>query len=50
MFDGIISTARTAGTPAILTFPLALLAEVEFRRSKIAAGYAPARDFTQARC
>ena len=32
---------------AILTFPLALLAEVEFRRGKIAAAYAPAREFTQ---
>jgi hypothetical protein len=47
MFDGIINTARTAGAPAILTFPLALLAEVEFRRGKIAAAYAPAREFTQ---
>jgi hypothetical protein len=27
MFDGIISTARTAGAPADLTFALALLAE-----------------------
>ena len=47
MFGGIISTARTAGAPASPTFPLALLAEVEFRRGKIAAAYAPAREFTQ---
>ena len=47
MFGGIISTARTAGAPAIPTFPLALLAEVEFRRGKIAAAYAPAREVTQ---
>jgi len=30
-----------------LTFPLAVLAEVEFRRGKIAAAYAPAHEFTQ---
>jgi hypothetical protein len=43
MFDGIISTARAAGAPAILTFPLDLLAEVELRRGEIAAAYAAAR-------
>jgi hypothetical protein len=44
MFDGpIISTARSADAPAILTFPLALLAEVELRRGKIAAASAAAR-------
>ena len=46
-FDGIIGTARTAGAPAILTFPLALLSEVELRRGKIAAAYAAAAEPAQ---
>jgi DNA-binding CsgD family transcriptional regulator len=39
--------ARTAGAPAVLTFPLALFAEFELRRGKIAAAYAAATESVQ---
>jgi hypothetical protein len=44
MFNRIISAARTAGAPAVLTFPLALFSEFELWRGKIAAAYAVAAD------
>jgi hypothetical protein len=47
MIDALSVRKERLAPRAILTFPLALLAEVEFRRGKIAAAYAPAREFTQ---
>jgi DNA-binding CsgD family transcriptional regulator len=47
MFDRIIGAARTAGAPAILTFPLALFSEFELRRGKIASAYAAAAESVQ---
>jgi DNA-binding CsgD family transcriptional regulator len=47
VFDRIIGAARTAGAPAVLTFPLALFSEFELRRGKIAAAYAAATESVQ---
>jgi len=47
MFDRIISAARTAGAPAVLTFPLAMFSEFELRRGKIASAYAAAAESVQ---
>jgi ATP/maltotriose-dependent transcriptional regulator MalT len=47
MLDRIIGAARTAGTPAVLPFPLAVFSEFEFRRGKIAAAYAAAAESVQ---
>jgi DNA-binding CsgD family transcriptional regulator len=47
VFDRIISAARTAGAPAVLPLPLAVLAEFELRRGKIAAAYAAAAESVQ---
>jgi DNA-binding CsgD family transcriptional regulator len=47
MFDRVISAARLAGAPAVLTFPLALFSEFELRRGKIAAAYATAAESVQ---
>jgi DNA-binding CsgD family transcriptional regulator len=47
LLDRIISAARTAGAPAVLTFPLALFSEFELRRGKIAAAYAAAAESVQ---
>ena len=46
-FDGITGTARSGWCPGDLTFPLALLSEVELRRGKIAAAYAAAAEPAQ---
>jgi DNA-binding CsgD family transcriptional regulator len=47
IFDRIIRAARTAGAPAVLPFPLALLSEFELRRGRIAAAYAAAAESVQ---
>jgi DNA-binding CsgD family transcriptional regulator len=47
MFDRLIGAARTAGAPAVLSFPLALFSEFELRRGKIAAAYAAAAESAQ---
>jgi DNA-binding CsgD family transcriptional regulator len=47
MFDRIISAARTAGAPAVLTFPLALFSEFELRRGKIAVAYGTGAESAQ---
>jgi hypothetical protein len=45
--DRIIGAARTAGAPAVLPFPLAVLSDFELRRGKIAAAYAGAAESVQ---
>jgi DNA-binding CsgD family transcriptional regulator len=47
MLDRMIGAARTAGAPAVLTFPLTLLSEFELRRGKVAAAYAAAAGAVQ---
>jgi DNA-binding CsgD family transcriptional regulator len=47
MLDRIIGAARTAAAPAVLTFPLAVLADFELRRGKIAVAYASAAESVQ---
>jgi DNA-binding CsgD family transcriptional regulator len=47
ILDRMIGAARTAGAPAVLAFPLALLSEFELRRGKLAAAYAAATEAVQ---
>jgi DNA-binding CsgD family transcriptional regulator len=47
VLERIISAARTAGAPAALPSPLAMFAEFELRRGKIAAAYAAAAESVQ---
>jgi DNA-binding CsgD family transcriptional regulator len=47
VLDCVIGAARTAGAPSILAFPLAMSAEFELRRGKIAASYAAAAESVQ---
>jgi DNA-binding CsgD family transcriptional regulator len=47
MLVGIVSAARTASAPAVLSFPLALFSEFELRRGKIAVAYAAAAESAQ---
>jgi hypothetical protein len=47
IFDRIVTAARTAAAPTVLTLPLALLSDFELRRGKIAAAYAAAAESVQ---
>jgi DNA-binding CsgD family transcriptional regulator len=47
MFDRMVRAARRAGAPGLLNFPLAMLAEFELRRGRLAAAYAAATESVQ---
>jgi len=44
MLERIVGAARAAGAPSMLPFPLAVLADSELRRGRIAAAYAAASE------
>ena len=47
VIERVIGAARAAGAPSVLPVPLGMLAELEFRRGRLAAAYAAATESVQ---